>query len=180
MSARRSFRSQNIAQLAESSGLSHSAVSKALGRSALEPLRIEGRVKIFDAPSALRLLLAGDDLDPKLERAMLDRSKRALLDLQIQQKRGELVAADDIDHGYIALASGTSARLQAIPSAIALELSSEDDPAKCREILKREIYAALNDLAEAGREALVRIAAEEKADAKSTSIESRRGFRPPT
>ena len=65
---RRSLRSLNISELAEVSGLSPSTVSANLNRSSIAPVVI-GKRKVYDAPAALRYLLAGEELDPRVERA---------------------------------------------------------------------------------------------------------------
>jgi len=148
--------------------MSHAGVSKALARSALQPVSVHGRVKVFDAPQALRLLLVGEDaLDAAQERAKLDAAKREMLELQIREKKRELVPAADVDHGYIALATAVSGRIQSIPSSLALELSSETNPSKCQEILKKAIHGALSDLANAGARAVARVAAEEAAEERA-------------
>lgn len=164
MPARRSLRLLNVSEIAEVAGVSPATVSAGLNAAGIAPAEVIGKRKTFDAPQALRTLLSPDSLDPAKERAKLDAAKREMLELQISEKRRSLVPSADVDHGYIALATTTSALMLSIPSAIALELASEADPSKCQDILEKAIHAALTDLAEAGRRAVARIDAEEAAE----------------
>jgi phage terminase Nu1 subunit (DNA packaging protein) len=90
------------------------------------------------------------------ERAALDATKREMLELQIAEKRGDLVDADEYDRALVELSTATSARIQSIPTALALELATESDPSRCKSVLKAALDDALGDLAEAGRKAAAR------------------------
>lgn len=158
MHERRSLRKLNVSELAEVSGLSPATVSSRLNAAGIAPAEIVGTRKLFDAPQALRNLLGAREHDPAGERASLDATKREMLELQIGEKRGELVSADELDRAVIELSTATSARIQSIPDALALEVATETDPSKCKAVLKGALDDALEDLARAGREAVSRAA----------------------
>lgn len=167
MHERRSLRLLNVSELAEVSGYSPATVSARLNAAGVAPVEVKGTRKLFDAPQALGKLLGAREHDPAAERAALDATKREMLDLQIAEKRGELVQAHELDRALIELASATSARIQAIPDALGLELATEMDPSKCKAVLKVALNDALEDLARAGRKATDRAARAEGAESSA-------------
>src|SRR5262249_29554971 len=70
---------------------------------------------------------------------------------------------DQPRRAIISLASMTSARLQGIPSAIARELAAESKPAVCEAVVRREIWRALEDLADSADRAEAKLQKEEAA-----------------
>jgi len=104
---------------------------------------------------------ASAPLDLDAERARLAKEQADSAALKNAQLRGELVAAHDLDHALLTLATAVSGRLQGIPSAVAAELAAESSAPECEAIVRRGIESALRDLADAGCAAAERIAAQE-------------------
>lgn len=115
---------------------------------------LEARIRELEAALAGGADSAGVSEDEARRRKRA--AEAALLELELATKRGELVPASDQDVALIAIATVTSARLQGIAAKVATELAAETAPAGCQEIVQREIHAALNDLADAGRRAQAR------------------------
>lgn len=153
MKARTSYRTQNTGQLAESSGLSHSGVSKKLATAGLQPIVVKGQTKYFDAPQALRLLLAGEDLDPQRERARLDRVRAETAEHELARRRGEFIATAEAEKMLVALGSATSANLAILPGKLAQSLAAETSPARCEALLDAALREALDELCAAADEA---------------------------
>src|SRR5262245_56193877 len=87
------------------------------------------------------------------ERSRLDAAKADLAELELAERRGELVPAVDQDAALIALATAVQARILAVPAKTATQLAADTTPDGCEAIQRRALYAALHDLAEAGRHA---------------------------
>jgi len=154
----------SITQLVELTRKDNRTITKRLRESGLKPIAQDGKTIWYAPELALAVIFGGASLDPAKELAKLNAAKREMLELQLSEKRHDLVPAVDVDHGYIALATSVSALMLSLPSALALELASEPNPAKCQEILEKAVHGALTDLANAGARAVARVAAEQKAD----------------
>ncbi|HTO48145.1 MAG TPA: winged helix-turn-helix domain-containing protein [Burkholderiales bacterium] len=159
MHSRRSLRRLNIAELAEVSGLSPSTVSARLNRSGLAPAAVVGTRKVYDAPAALRYLLAGEDLDPQRERARLDRARAESQELELSRQRGALVPAESLDSTLIALATVAAGHLQALGSRLAVPLAAAGgDRARCLRLVDDAVAEALTELADRAATAQQRLA----------------------
>lgn len=126
----------------------------------------------------LREMAAGRGGDGRVgelaaQRARLARAQSEAQELKNAVTRSELVPAGDQDAALIALATATSAGLQAIPAKVAPLVAIESSPATCEAILRDEIHAALNDLADAGRAAAERV--ERESDPSSPQKAPRAG-----
>ena len=90
-----------------------------------------------------------DDGRPRLrdEQAELTRIKKETAELELRRLRGELHSAKDVEFLVTDLILTTKSKLQTIPSKLAARLENEPSAFIEREI-RREIHAALEDLAE--------------------------------
>jgi phage terminase Nu1 subunit (DNA packaging protein) len=141
-----------ISQLADMTGRDAATVRKRLD--GLEPVKVDGRARWYDPRTALpRIFGDGEGLDLTAERARLAREQADGQALKNAELRGELVPGSDQAVALIALATSSSARLQAVPAKVAAECAAESSPHGCQAIVEREIRSALEDLAEAGRRA---------------------------
>ena len=68
--------------------------------------------------------------------------------LEAEQKEGALVSAEEVLNAWANLIQACKAKLIAVPSKLALELSGMDDPEAIQERLQEEIYTALTELSE--------------------------------
>lgn len=152
MPARRSLRLLNVSEIAEVCGLAPATVSSKLNGAGIAPAEVVGKTKLFDAPQALRLLIAGDDLDPKKEKARLDSARADLAELDLATKRGELIPRADHEESVIALCSGVALRIGSIPSKAAPEVRIAPSDLEAEDVLRGFIDEALSELADAGEE----------------------------
>lgn len=151
MPARASLRFLNVSEIAELAELAPGTVSAKLNASGIESKAV-GKRKLYDAPKALKFLLCGDDLDPKVQRARLDCAKADLAELELATKRGELIPSSDHEESVIALCSGVALRIGSIPSKAAPEVRIAPSDVEAEDLLRGFIDEALTELADAGEE----------------------------
>jgi hypothetical protein len=149
MSARASLRRLNCAELAELTGLSNGTVSAKLNRAGLEPAEVRGRVKVFDSPRALAVLLGASELDPRTERARLDAERADAQALANRVRRGELLEAADVEAAGAAVMSGVTQRFSSL-HGVAPELRAASSDAEAAEILAAAVREALSEIARMG------------------------------
>lgn len=117
-----------------------------------------GRTKVFDAPSALRLLLGAGDLDPKVELARLNKERADNTALKNAELRSELIPREHYEESVISLCSALASRLGAVPSKAAPEVRISASDVEAEEVLRRFIDEARDELAAAGERVLDRVA----------------------
>lgn len=89
---------------------------------------------------------AGDGpLDLAQERARLSRTQREKLEIDICQRRGELVEAAAVERDAYKTARATRDRLLNVPDRVATLIAAETDPAAVHTLLSTEIRLALQD-----------------------------------
>ena len=97
--------------------------------------------------------------DFQAERARLTRARADVAEIELAQRRGELLARDDVDQAMFGAFSRVRARLLAIPSKAAPLVAMSDTNA-AGVVLRKEINAALRELSETTVESLTAQSAE--------------------
>jgi CRP-like cAMP-binding protein len=115
------------------------------------------RERIYDSADALERYYTGESLSVSRERARLDRARAEAQEMKNARERGDLVEGASLDRALIQLATLTSARVQAVPPAIAQQLAVESTPSGCERICAAAIRGALEDLASEGDAAVARL-----------------------
>jgi len=101
---------------------------------------------------------AADGLDLVAERARLARAQAERTELQLAERRGELVPADELETALVSLASTVMAKLRGVPTRVAPAAHSAVSIAECEQVIRDGIHAACEaiadraDAAEAGAE----------------------------
>lgn len=142
---------QSINQLANLTGIDRRTIGKRLESLPSKPG--PNRAKLYSSADALPLLYGignsdGARLDPAQERARLDRCRSELAELDLARKRDELLDANDVQGAWLRIVGNAKARLLAIPTRIAGELSDEAEPRQCERIIKDALREALTELAD--------------------------------
>ena|SRR5262245_23642652 len=147
---RRPLTELSLRDLAEMLGQSAKTIRARLFESPAVPMAAgsDGIVR-FPSRAALQRVLGTHSMLPATARARRDAAQARLAELEYKRRSGELVHRSEPARAMVSLASMVSARLQGIPSASARELAAESKPAVCEAVVRREIYQALNDLADA-------------------------------
>lgn len=77
-------------------------------------------------------------------------ARAGLREMELQQKRGKLVDAAEVERAQVKAFSNVKTALMSIPTAVARDLVGRDNPIEIQEIIMREIRAALTNLARNG------------------------------
>jgi len=113
----------------------------------LTPVKEEGRSKYYRLKDVVNSI-TGAGLDLSQERAKLDQKKREKLELEIAEKKRELLPADEVLEHYAKLVMNCRGRMLALPPTLAPQLAVEGDVAACSDLIKQCVYEALSELAE--------------------------------
>jgi len=124
---------------------------RAKGTLALEACRV-AYIRHLREIAAGRRSDDDESLDLVAQRARLAKEQADEKALTNAQLRREVVPSDDVERGYITLATTISQRARAIAPAICEDLAAESDPAKCELLVETAIDDALSELANVGRE----------------------------
>ncbi len=155
-----------INQLARTCGLATATIRKRLGD--LKPSKQVGNGVYFHTREAMPKIFGQEGLDPQREKAKLDSERAKLAQLQVAERKGELVPALEVEETLVALASSTASRLLGIASKCAQELAAIDTPSGCQAVVEAAIVDALTDLTSASDEA-ARIIADRSIASRSGS-----------
>jgi phage terminase Nu1 subunit (DNA packaging protein) len=82
------------------------------------------------------------------ERARFLRARADLAEREAEQKRGSLLAAEDVETAWIAVLARLRTRLLALPDRLAPLVHAETSPAGVRDVIRGAIREALEELAE--------------------------------
>ncbi|MFD2077177.1 hypothetical protein [Geobacillus jurassicus] len=89
-----------------------------------------------------------EELDLTKEKTLLTRANRQKVELELQIMRGELHRSEDVRRVMNNMLSAFRARVLAIPSKTAPRLLAQTDLAVVQDIIKKEVYEALQELSE--------------------------------
>jgi len=89
-----------------------------------------------------------EELDLTKEKTLLTRANRQKVELELQIMRGELHRSEDVRRVMNNMLGAFRARVLAIPSKTAPQLLSQTDLAVVQDIIKKEVYEALQELSE--------------------------------
>ncbi|MGZ0084569.1 hypothetical protein ACWNXI_03035 [Caldibacillus thermoamylovorans] len=89
-----------------------------------------------------------EELDLTKEKTLLTRANRQKVELELQIMRGELHRSEDVRRVMNDMLSAFRARVLAIPSKTAPRLLAQTDLAVVQDIIKKEVYEALQELSE--------------------------------
>ena len=125
---------------------------RSLGRllDGLEPRETRGRVQLFDVGEVVRLLLlgqasTGERLDPRAEKAGLDKVRRQLAELQLSRERREVIPAEQVEKTWSDFVAACRARLLGLPDAVVHQLDGQPAGAKAA-LLRNLLNEALLEL----------------------------------
>ena len=88
---------------------------------------------------------AGDFLQARTRR---EQAVAKLRELELREKRGELVQLKDVTRAWTGLVAAVRSRLLMMPANLATYVAAESNPAKCEDIMRSELYEALTELSQ--------------------------------
>ncbi len=138
----------SISQAAELTGHGRATVRRRADAAGLASREGVKGARLFDSRDLLpvALGLTGDKLDPGQERAMLDRTRRQVAEVQLAERRRELVPREAVIACWQAALGVCRARLLALPTRLAGECAHLG-PTEVQASAKRLVYEALTELA---------------------------------
>lgn len=139
---------QSISELAALTGMGRGTVKTRLAL--LTPTK-EGTALLYESKEALPLLyrvgVDGEALDPRRERALLDRERRLALEMANAKTRGDLIPKEEVAQTWVALVTIARGRLLALPSRVAPQVLRLHDLRQIEDTLSGEIVVILEELA---------------------------------
>lgn len=82
------------------------------------------------------------------ERARFIRARADLAEMEAEEKRGAVIAAEDVEAAWIVVLAALRTRLLALPDRLAPAVHAEASPAGVRDVIRAAIREALEELAE--------------------------------
>ena len=110
-------------------------------------------------------LVSEEGLDLVQERAALAREQRIQTEMKNAELRGELVRAEEIRRALFTVARSARNGLLTIPDRLATTLAGETDAHKIHQLMEREIENVLEEIAQAGLDAMPEVHADADAGA---------------
>lgn len=148
----------SISELSEITGKDRRTVSRALANVKPEVNPSNPRAKLFDSRMALQLLFAsgsadgnGEVRDLDVERARLASAQANRAELDVAERRGELLKASDVTHEVTDAFRRVRARLLSLSTKIAPLVVGSTDAAEIKATIDLAVEDALNELVAAER-----------------------------
>ena len=133
----------SIAELSSLTGRDHRTVANQLAAGALIGIGKKGRAVLYDSELALRVLFkAGESA-----KARLDVARAEIAELDLAERRGELLRGDVVKYAQQRRESAARARFLAIPSKIAGQFAPPGKLQQAEDAITAAIYEALAELA---------------------------------
>lgn len=145
-----SLRYLSMSQLSEVAGIDRRTVKDRLAN--VKPFKKEGKAIIFDATVALPVLFgysAGNEnvLEQIKEQTLrLEKAKADKIELELEERRGQVVAIEDVAKAVEKEYTYVRSTILSIPSKRAKVLALESDPQVVRSLLEQDINEALSHL----------------------------------
>lgn len=110
----------------------------------------DGKFHLPDSVEAYYVfkLKSDDDLDYNREHALLEKAKRETAEIELEQLKGRLLYASDVEQAMATMILTAKSRLLSIPTKCASKAVGQKDLSAIVEIIRSEIYEALNELKE--------------------------------
>lgn len=137
----------SINKLAELTGKSRNTIRKRLA-----PLLSESDsptlAHALDSVRALSLIYGegAEGLDPQQEKALLDRTRRELAELDLEERRGHLIAAETVSQKWDTIAANIRAKLLNLPGRLTTATHGTTME-ETERVARRLIHETLSELA---------------------------------
>ena len=139
-------------QLTELTGKTYRTIKRRLDESGVDPVDKKVNTILFESTKALNAIYCDiknkGELDLQQERAALAKKQSEKLQIQIDEMNGNLLRRDDILEESARCVLAIRSKLLALPSKMTDVVYSVESRVEIHELLKAEIYEALEELAE--------------------------------
>lgn len=139
----------SLTQLSEFTGKAVATINKRLKEAGLAPARVTADTRFYVPRFALPVIYGGVAYDPMRERARLDTVRREMVELQLAERRGQLLPLADVEALGAAVMSATAQRVLALRNT-APEIRAAGSDVEGVEILEEACREALSEVARLG------------------------------
>jgi phage terminase Nu1 subunit (DNA packaging protein) len=147
----------NLAEVADLFGVSERRIQQLIAEGAIpKPLRhgvyvVETVVRAYvkHLQAIRRSAASSGPIGLQAERERLTRAKADIAEMEMDEKRGDLIPREEIEATWVNALSLLRTRLLSIPNQLAPQVHQEKNQAAVRDLIKSAIRGALDDLAEA-------------------------------
>lgn len=121
----------------------------------LSPLTPENQGNVghfYDSAEALRLVfgVGASDLDPQQEKALLDRVRRELLEIELDVRKQNVIPAEVVENHWSKMAADCRAKLLNVPNRLATKVVGAATYQQAEREARVLIHEALHELAKPG------------------------------
>jgi phage terminase Nu1 subunit (DNA packaging protein) len=119
----------SLTQLSEVTGAARATVRRRLAKAGLRPQRQNGRTTWYDAPAAIEIILGvGDDLNPRAEKARLDRARADMAEFQLAERRNQVAPRAEIRRTWTAMTATWTRVIGLIPERAREQIEDFTEP----------------------------------------------------
>lgn len=127
--------------------------SRRVGQLVKEGVLTKGANGKYNLPESIEAYYAfkfksDEKLSYDIEHTLLERAKRETTEIELEQLKGSLLYANDVEHAMANMILTAKARLLSLPSKCAPKILGQKNITAIAEIIQREIYDALSELRE--------------------------------
>jgi hypothetical protein len=139
-----------ISKIHELTGIDRRAITRRLA-----PLTPDNQGNVghfYDSAEALRLVfgVGSGDLDPQQEKALLDRTRRELLEIEVDIRKGNIIPADLVQTHWEKMIANCRAQLLNLPNRLATKTVGAATYQQAEREARDLIHEALHELAKPG------------------------------
>lgn len=140
----------SISKLHELTGIDRRTITRRL--SPLTPDNQGNVGHFYDSEDALRLVfgVGSGDLDPQQEKALLDRTRRELLEIEVDIRKQNVIPADIVQTHWEKMVGDCRAGLLNLPNRLATKVVGAATHQEAEREARTLIYEALHELAKPG------------------------------
>ena len=140
----------SISKLHELTGIDRRTITRRL--SPLTPDNQGNVGHFYDSAEALRLVfgVGSGDLDPQQEKALLDRTRRELLEIEVDIKKQNIIPADIVQTHWEKLIANCRAQLLNLPNRLATKVVGAATHQEAEREARILVHEALHELAKPG------------------------------
>ena len=141
----------SINKLSELTGKSRNTIRKRLAPM-LSETESQTVAHALDSARALSLIYLEDaaGLDPAQEKALLDRTRRELAELDLEERRGHLIPDEIVTSKWESIAANIRSKLLNLPGRLTTSAHGASTPEEHERIAKRLIHECLSELSAQG------------------------------
>ena len=139
-----------VSKIHELTGIDRRTINRRL--SPLTPDKQGNVGHFYDSAEALRLVfgVGASDLDPQQEKALLDRTRRELLEIELDVRKQNVIPAEVVESRWSKLIADSRAKLLTLPSRLATKVVGAATHQQAEREARLLIHEALSELAKPG------------------------------